>query len=227
MIYSIICSRKDKPNNTLPKLLSYYQSADIKYHISYDANSMFEGYQSGIDALKPDPEDIVILCHDDIEVLSDRAYFRKTLEDTLSQKNVGFVGPAGTTYLGGDAVWWDINRRHTGLHSGFVFQGKDHKTMTPNYFGPCRNVVVLDGLFLAAKRKTLDLVGLAKPKEFPTNWDFYDLYYTLSAYEKGYDNKAIPILILHNSDGFMRESWEANRKAFQKMFRLPVGCKNV
>jgi hypothetical protein len=96
--------------------------------------------------------------------------------------------------------------------------------MTPNYFGPCRNVVVLDGLFIAAKKKTLDLIGLKKPKEFSQNWDFYDLYYTLKAYEMGFFNKTVPVLILHNSDGHTRESWEINRRAFIKMFRLPVKC---
>lgn len=225
MIYAIICSRTTKPSKTLPKLLSYLKEADIKYHVSYDANSMFEGYQTGLDTLNPAREDIVILCHDDIEILSDRTLFKSILEENLSKKSVGFVGPAGTTYLGSDAVWWDMNRRTTGLHSGFVFQGDNYSTMTPNYFGPFRNVVVLDGLFLAARRETIDQIGLAKPKEFPTNWDFYDLYYTLSAYEQGFTNKAVPIVILHNSNGYMRETWEANRTAFRKMFRLPVGCK--
>jgi len=225
MIYAIICSRTTKPSKTLPKLLNYLIESGIKYHVSYDANSMFEGYQAGLDILSPGMEDIVIMCHDDIEILSDRTLFKKILEENLSNKNVGFIGPAGTTYLGSNAIWWDINRRTTGLHSGFVFQGDNYNTMTPNYFGSCRNVVVLDGLFLAARKETLDQISLKKPKEFPTNWDFYDLYYTLSAYEKGFTNKTVPIVILHNSNGYMRNTWEENRIAFCKMFRLPVGCK--
>ena len=225
MIYAIICSRRDKPTKSLPKLVNYLAKANILYHISYDAESMFKGYEDGLKALTPDPEDIVILCHDDIEILSDRDDFTETLTKSLSDQKVGFVGPAGTTYLATDAVWWDMGRRQQGLHSGFVFQGHDHKTMTPNYFGPCRNVVVLDGLFLASRKSTLDQVGLQKPKEFPTNWDFYDLYYTLTAYEQGFVNKAIPVLILHNSDGMMRDTWDQNRKAFQRMFRLPIWCK--
>jgi len=135
---------------------------------------MFEGYQTGLDTLNPGREDIVIMCHDDIEILSDRTVFKQILEQTLAKKSVGFVGPAGTT---------------------------------------------------SARRETIDQIGLAKPKEFPTNWDFYDLYYTLSAYEQGFNNKAVPIVILHNSNGYMRETWEANRTAFRKMFRLPVGCR--
>jgi hypothetical protein len=97
--------------------------------------------------------------------------------------------------------------------------------MTPNYFGPCRNVVVLDGLFLAAKYSTLKNLNLSKPPEFPSNWDFYDLYYTLSAYEAGYFNKTVPIIMMHNSSGEMRPTWDQNRRAFQRMFKLPVWCK--
>jgi len=226
MIYAIICSRSDRPSKALSKLLKYLDKCKIHYHVSYDALSMFEGYLKGLDELRPNPDDIVIFCHDDIEILMDTELFVDTLTNSLKPPEVGFVGPAGTTHLGLDAVWWDMHKRTQGLHSGFVFQGQDPATMTPNYFGACRNVVVLDGLFLAAKKSTLDRIDLKKPDQFKSNWDFYDLYYTLSAYETGFTNKAIPLLIMHYSNGEMRESWNQNRMAFQKMFRLPVKCYN-
>lgn len=225
MIYSIICSRKDKPTKELDKLIYYFTTLNINYHIAYDSESVFKGYKEGLEKLNPNKGEFVVLCHDDIEIITDRNDFRDILKENLFDPKVGFIGPAGTTYLGSDATWWDLGRRQQGLHSGFVFQGKDTKTMTPNYFGPCRNVVALDGLFLAARREVLDEVGLDKPKEFPHNWDFYDLYYTLSAYEKGYFNKTVPIIMRHVSNGEMRHTWDENRKAFQKMFRLPVWCK--
>ena len=225
MIYSIICSRRNKPTKELDKLIYFFSTLNISYHIAYDSESMFKGYKEGVDILNPGKKEFVILCHDDIEILSDRNDFRDIIKDQLFNDKVAFIGPAGTTYLGPDAVWWDKDRRQQGLHSGFVFQGNDTYTMTPNYFGPCRNVVALDGLFLAARREILDEINLDKPKEFPNNWDFYDLYYTLSAYEKGYFNRTVPILIRHVSSGEMRDQWYQNRKAFQKMFRLPIWCK--
>lgn len=225
MIYAIICSRKDKPTKGLPKLLNYIAKANILYHISYDAESIFKGYEDGLKALTPEPEDIVILCHDDIEILSDRDFFVDTLVNSLRSQKVGFVGLAGTTHFAADAVWWDLKRRQQGLHSGFVFQGEDYESMTPNYFGPCRDVVALDGVFLAARKSTLDLIGLQKPKELPNNWDFYDIYYTLKSYEHGFINKTIPILIIHNSNGTPRDAWYENKKAIQRIFRLPIWCK--
>lgn len=222
--FAILCSRTDRPPAGLNTLLSYFREAGIKYHVSYDAPSMFKGYQMGIDALKPEPDDNVILCHDDIEIITDRNEFRNVIDSHLNVATTGFIGVAGTTNLGRDAVWWDMARRQQGLHSGFVFQGTERCTMTPNYFGPCKNVVVLDGCFIACKKRLLDVVGLDKPKQFPGDWDFYDLLYTLTAYEAGYNNKTVPIIIMHNSSGFTRENWNLNREAFIRMFRLPVKC---
>tara|TARA_R110000868_G_scaffold13711_10_gene63632 strand:+ start:8751 stop:9308 length:558 start_codon:yes stop_codon:yes gene_type:complete len=185
---------------------------------------MFKGYQEGLDKLKPNRYDIIIMCHDDIEILTDREEFTNLLENALYPVKIGFVGPAGTSYLGADAVWWDMTRRQQGFHSGFVFQGLDRQTMQPNYFGPTKDVVVLDGLFLACRKSTLDLIDMSQPATFPWGWDFYDLYYTMTAYTKGFTNRTVPIIMLHNSSGETRPTWNENRMAFQKMFNLPVRC---
>jgi len=196
--------------------------------ISYEAPSMFSGYQNAFDVLKPSDEDIVVMCHDDIEILSDGNEYKKLLEESLSDPQVGFVGVAGTTYLDRDAVWWEPNRRARGLHSGFVFQGEETRHMVLNWFGPWRNVVVLDGCFMAAKARTMKRVGFDKPQQFPGNWDFYDLHYTMTAFDMGCVNKTLPIILLHNSSGNIvgRESWQANRMEFMKMHRLPAWSYN-
>ena len=112
MIYAIICSRKDKPTKELDKLIYFFTSLNIQYHIAYDAESVFKGYKEGIDHLKPGKDEFVVLCHDDIEILSDRNDFREILKEHLFNPKVGFIGPAGTTLLGSDAVWWEIGRAH-------------------------------------------------------------------------------------------------------------------
>jgi hypothetical protein len=224
MIYSIICSRKDKPPVNFNLLLDYFKKAGIECVVAYDQEGVFQGYDNTIKSLNAKDDDIIILCHDDIQIFSDRDQFVKILTDELARPDVGFVGVAGTTYLGTNAMWWDQNLRQQGFHRGFVFQGSDIKKLTPNYFGHHGNVVVLDGLFLAAKKRTLDIVGTQKPKEFPNGWDYYDLFYTLTAYERGFNNKTVPIILTHYSDGLMRPTWDENRKEFRKMFRLPVRC---
>ena len=90
-------------------------------------------------------------------------------------------------------------------------------------YGNPGQVVVLDGLFLAAKKRTLDAVGLIKPNYLIGDWDFYDLHYTMTAHQMGLKNKVIPMNILHNSVGELagRDSWHQNRMAFISQFDLP------
>ena len=85
----------------------------------------------------------------------------------------------------------------------------------------------MDGLFLAAKAKTLKEIGLDKPEYFEGDWDFYDIHYTMKAHQTGLINKVVPIIVLHNSFGNLagRESWHKNREAFIKNTDLPVKCK--
>lgn len=224
MIYSIICSRKDKEPINFKNLLKYFKDANIDCRVAYDQEGVFQGYHKTVKELNAKDDDIIILCHDDIQIFSDRDQFLDILTESLVPQDVGFVGPVGTTLLGTNAMWWDPHLRQQGYHRGFVFQGSNIKKLNPNYFGHHGNVVVLDGLFLAARKSTLDVVGLNKPEEFPNGWDYYDLFYTLTAYERGFTNKTIPIILTHYSDGVMRPTWDENRKEFRKLFRLPVRC---
>jgi hypothetical protein len=224
MIYCIICSRKEKQPLNFNSLLDYYRKAGVDVRVAYDQEGIFQGYSKTFAEINPNPQDIVILCHDDVQIFSDRDQFVDILTNALSDPKVAFVGPAGTTMLGTNAMWWDLHLRQTGYHRGFVFQGSARHDLKPNYFGPHGNVVVLDGLFLAARAETLRAISLDKPKEYPNGWDFYDLHYTLTAYEKGYFNRTVPIMLTHYSDGRMRPTWDENRKEFRKLFRLPVRC---
>ena len=85
-------------------------------------------------------------------------------------------------------------------------------------------MAVLDGLFLAAKRRVLDDIKLSKPEYFEGEWDFYDIHYTSQAFLKGYTNKVMDINILHNSIGELvgRDSWHKNREAFIANNQFPI-----
>lgn len=227
MIHTVICSRKDKPPKNFKGLLNFFERLDDSVTVAYDQEGIFQGYSNTVKNLpNARKNDIVILCHDDIQIFNDLDDFRDLLYDELlfTDEKVGFVGVAGAKLLQPQAVWWDPKLRAEGKLRGFVFQGSDPKTMVPNYFGPHGPVVVLDGLFLAARKEVLDHIGLDKPADFDNGWDFYDLEYTLKAYELGYTNKTIPVLLTHYSDGIPRDTWEKNRRCFIKKHRLPVSC---
>ena len=224
--YAFICTRDKAPTVTRNNLTHYLSRAGVRTKLLVGQDSMFSGYKKAFELTQPKADDTIILCHDDIEILSDIHIFHNELERHLSQVKSGFAGIAGTTLLGEDAVWWDHHRWKQGLHKGHVFHGKDLHSYDNTYYGKPGQVVVMDGLFLAAKAKTLTAIGLDKPDYFEGKWDYYDIFYTLKAHNLGLINKTVPIIVLHNSFGELagRESWQKNREAFINNHTLPVSC---
>jgi len=224
-ITAIICTRDSKQvTSTTDKLLKFYVSCGIQVLLVSGAKSLFSAYKGAFEKTNSSDEDIVIFCHDDIEIRESPEIFKNKLQELLNLEETGFVGPAGTAFLGANAVWWDQDVWVAGKHHGKVThinpQGREYVT----YYGKPDDVVVLDGLFLAAKAKTIKEVGLDKPEYLEGEWDFYDIYYTSQAFLKGYTNKAISLDILHNSRGELvgRDSWHKNREAFIKHNQLPL-----
>ena len=154
--YAFICTREKGPTVTRNNLTHYLSRAGVQVKLLVGQDSIFSGYKKAFELTNPNPTDTIILCHDDIEILSDIKIFINALETHLSQYKAGFVGVAGTTHLDKDAVWWDHTRWKAGLHRGHVFHGKSNYEYDNTYYGPPDQVVVMDGLFLAAKAKTLN-----------------------------------------------------------------------
>lgn len=217
MIYFSVCSRKNKQPKSLSKLTKYCNSNEFtRIKICYDATSIYEGHKQNIDFFKSlnlQDEDIIVLCHDDIDVLSKPDDLLNYL-DITRRPGVGFVGLAGGCQLPPDGAWW--NARKTGNARGFVFQGVENESMYPNYFGKSGQVVVLDGCFLAATYKTIKTVGLDEPEYLKTGWDFYDIHLTYKAHLDGFSNYAVPIIAMHESSGQMREGWYHAKDNFMR-----------
>lgn len=165
-------------------------------------------------------DDIVILAHDDIQLMCDKETFDYCLTP-LNDKDAGFVGAAGTQLFNDSAIWWEgLSAQYpvTPL-AGLVYHGNSMEDMHPTYFGPNnkREVVVMDGIFLAAKVKTWRAIRTARPSTFTGKWDFYDIYYTFQAHMRGLKNYVMPLNILHESPGDTsgRTSWHDNKEAFK------------
>ena len=227
-IYALICTRTKALSPTTQKLTSYLSRANIKVKLIVGAKSIYSGYSNTIKKINPNPNDIIILCYDDIEILSNPESFKEILIRETLKQDTGFIGVAGTTKLSNSAVWWDQDLWRQQFHRGFVLHGKDTKNAAPTYYGAYDQVVVLDGLFLAASAKTINKVGLNKPDIFEGDWDFYDIHYTYKAHKLKLKNKTAPIFILHNSLGELvgRDSWHKNRQAFieQNKTKFPLTC---
>ena len=203
---------------------SYLSRANVSTKFLVGQKSIFGGYSNAFKKFDIKDDDIVIMCHDDIEILSDPKVFLDIIVSNCLKHDTGFIGVAGTTHLSEDAVWWNHNLWQQGKHRGHVFHGDDILTADSTYYGKPDRVVCMDGLFLAATGKVLREVGLDKPEYFEGDWDFYDIHYTVSAHKKKLKNLVVPIQILHNSKGELagRDSWHKNREAFIKNTHLPI-----
>ena len=223
-IFSIICTRDKNLSPITSKLVHTLSSYGVEVKLLVNQKSIFEAYEKGLKACDADNEDIIIYCHDDIEIKTPHLTFIAALAK-CTEKEVGIIGPAGTTFLGQDAVWWNHENWQAGYHRGLVSHlNKEKGEIYGTHYGPHGQVVALDGLFLAARKEVWETVGLTKPTYFEGNWDFYDIHYTTQAHCLGFKNYTVPIDMVHHSSGELvgRDSWLNNRKSFITQTNLPI-----
>jgi hypothetical protein len=224
-IYAIIPTRDtEKLTHTTKDLIAYFGKCDIETVLVKGGKSIFETYDTEFTKLELKDSDICIFCHDDISILDKPSRFVWNLKTSHMPEGVGFVGAAGTRYLGESAIWWDQELWKLGMHSGSVKHFSEEGEMYTTEYGPPCEVAVLDGLFLSASGKTIREVGLEKPDWLTGAWDFYDIYYTSKAHMQGLTNKVMPIDIIHRSRGEIvgKMSWHENRQAFVNNTKLPL-----
>ena len=223
-IYAFICTRNESLPDYTQKLVSYLSRCKIDVNLLVNKESIFEAYSEAIKNITIEDNDVVIFCHDDIEIIMDPQQFINVLVNASRKNKAGFFGPAGTTYLSEDAVWWNHQIWQQGKHRGLVLHGKDVRDAQYTYYGNPGRVVCLDGLFLAIKGESLKSINLTKPEYFEGEWDFYDIHYTVQAHKKGLYNSVEPIFMIHHSFGELagRDSWHKNRSEFIKHTSLPI-----
>ena len=214
-IYSLICSRDNNYSATTLELFRYFKSCNIEVKNLIGFKSIFNAYNDGFNRLKCDPNDIIIMCHDDIEVKMPQTNFLQELTSNLNED--GFIGVAGTAALTESCCWWE---NKFALRGKVEHGPKDKPYMT--FFGLPGETVVMDGVFLACRASTLMRLTLPKPDSFTGLWDFYDLYFTFQSYLLGFHNKVVPIMIRHESPGNMRDSWHETRLQFYELYRVKI-----
>ena len=224
-IYAFICTRKEFLPDYTQNLVSYLSRCKIEVKLLIGKKSIFDAYSEAIENIILRDKDIVIFCHDDIEIVMDPQQFVNNIVHASRKEKSGFFGPAGTELLSNDAVWWGKQQWMDGKLKGFVMHGKDLRTAEYTYYGNPGRVVCLDGLFLGIQGRALKELNLNKPTYFEGEWDFYDIYYTVQAHQKGFYNRVEPIILLHHSFGQLagRDSWHKNRQSFTQHHSLPIG----
>jgi len=226
-LYAFICTRTTEFSSVTNDLVSYLSRVGVNVKLLVNQDSIFEGYKKAVEKIQPDPSDIIILCHDDIKINASPSDFL-TILSILKNDKYGFIGPAGTTRLNSNGVWWDSENWQKGYHKGEIYHVNPNNSIYKTHYGPFGQVVVLDGVFLACRAELLNKIPIDKPSHFVGNWDFYDIYYTYEAHKLNYENHTVPINMIHMSRGELvgRDSWHENRKAFIEDNRkeFPLTC---
>lgn len=174
-----------------------------------DARSLCEGYRRG---LAQSRGELVVLCHDDIGVLTGR--FAARLRERLATHDL--VGVAGSDRLTGPKWFWS-GPPHT---ASWVCEphGTGWLLGLLGTHGPVVDgAQALDGLFLAGHRAALLDLGFDD-----TTFDgfhFYDLDLSWRAHRAGLRCAvALDLLLWHASGGNFGDSWQRYAQRFVQKF---------
>ena len=187
-------------------LKEYFVEAGWDVHFVENAANIFDAHRKGLEDAGVLANDKVILCHDDIEILSAPKVFNTLIDNHLDDSQTGFIGVAGSAYVNHQINWFQCSKQNDS-GGGIVFHGDSVLRMAPSFYGHRENVVVLDGLFLATTGKVLYGINMNKPKSFVSSWHHYDFSYCIQAHSKRLKNKTVPISILHRSPGSYNQSY--------------------
>lgn len=174
-----------------------------------DARSLSEALNRILDQARGDT---VVLCHDDIEVISPR--LDHALERALREADI--VGVAGSQRVSGPAVLWS---GHPHLHGWVTYPRGGALEAAPLSLrsGVIGGMQALDGVFLAMRGT------VARTLRFDDStfdgFHFYDLDFTYRAHLAGHRLAVTTeALLLHASEGRFDAEWNRYAERFRAKF---------
>ncbi|MEK6861187.1 MAG: glycosyltransferase [Nanoarchaeota archaeon] len=163
------------------------------------------------DGAKKAKYEYVVFIHEDV-IFKTKNWGEKLIR-ILSDKDVGVVGVAGSTYMAEDGRWYSAGEPFT---KGRVIHESDKVNMdfVALYSIEKGNfdVVVLDGLFIASKKYIIKEIPFDE-KTFDF-FHFYDLDFTIRVAQKYRVIVTTDILVKHFSHGKFDEVWEKYKNRF-------------
>ena len=159
------------------------------------------------------PEQILIFVHDDVHLL-DFFWMDHLMMGLSSFDIVGVCGnrrrvprQPGWPFVDDDKFAWDTADNV----SGIVGHGKEFPFELSLYGAPMQQCKLLDGVFLAARAKTLNNLFFDERFKF----DFYDMDFCRQAELKNLRLGTVPISIAHESVGkFGTPSWRESYELY-------------
>lgn len=173
----------------------------------HDARSLCEGYARGLARSRGE---LVVLCHDDIEILA--GDFEARLRRHLAEHDL--IGVVGTSRMAG-ATWVQSGWPHQ--HGVIVHAVPGERPYRVEVYAAAAPVVAgiqtLDGVFIAGRRAALEAVG------FDTatfdGFHLYDMDVTLRAHRAGLRLAACgDLALVHQSRGRLDATWQVHARRF-------------
>ena len=174
--------------------------------------------------LKQADHDIVVFCHDDIEVQTKQ--FARKIKKHFDNTDYGILGVAGTKVLDESGKWWADPRKMIG-RVWHTHLGKKRQSKYSDDQGTgIEETAVVDGVFFSVMKSRLK-------KDFDESvegFHFYDLDFCLRNRLEGVKvGVHTNISINHMSIGETNEQWEENRVLFAEKYKdsLPLKIDKV
>jgi len=169
-----------------------------EFHVVRNPPSLAQGLNRVLEAAQGE---LVILCHDDIEVLAPR--LDVALRGALGHADI--AGVAGATHAAGPAVLW-AGQPH--VHGWVTYPRGDELEVAPLSLrcGNIAGIEALDGVFMAMRRDVAK--SLRFDAEIFDGFHFYDLDFTYRAHLAGMRLcVTTDVLLVHASEGSFDDSW--------------------
>lgn len=199
---SIDASREQRTCRALEAALS---PTPCEFHVVRNPRSLSEGFNRILDEAAGE---LLILCHDDIEVMTPRLDF--ALQRALSAADL--VGVAGSSRVAGPAVLW---AGHPHIHGWVTYPRGDALEVAPLSLrcGIIPGMQALDGVFMAMRP------DVARAIRFDAaafdGFHFYDLDFSYRAHLAGLRLAVTTdVLLAHASEGSFDESWRRYAERF-------------
>lgn len=223
MITIVYCTRKTNPEHKEHLIKSSGIHKDIEViEIINNGESLTKCYNRG---LKQAKYDIVVFCHDDIEIET-KQWGHKLIKLFDKNTEYGILGVAGTKHMPQSGMWWEKRKKMYGRVK-HTSEGKTWlSAYSPDIDNNIEEVVVVDGVFFSCHK------GRIKESfdETVEGFHFYDVSFAFRNYISGVKVGVITnIRINHQSVGQTNEQWEANRKIFAETYKdkLPINLKKT
>ena len=197
----VICSIDDFKHARAAALYErLYQGIPHEIIVIRDARSLAEAYNRGIAA---SVGDIIVLSHDDVDILADD--FAARLQNHLGEYDI--VGVIGSTKMAGPAWAWSGHPNLRGWITHHAYATSEWFVDVVNPQCVADNVMVLDGVFLAANRAVFEVVQF--DAEIFDGFHLYDIDWSYRAAMAGFRlGVAGDLLLVHESRGSFDPAWE-------------------